>query len=200
MDVPSAMLAEMSPLVKGSSPGDPAGDLAARVREAQDGDVRAFEAVYRACVGRVYALCLRLCGDAADAEGLTQNVFVRAWEKLDGYRAEAAFATWLHRLAVNVCLADRRGTMRRTNREQHIGEGRATSETPHGQVDASVDLERAIAELPPGARTVFVLFEVEGYSHEEIAELMGLTVGTSKGQLHRARALVRRALQTGGES
>lgn len=179
---------------------DAAADLATQVREAQRGDMRAFEAVYRACVGRVYALTLRLCGNAAEAESLTQSVFVRAWEKLDSYRGEAAFATWLHRLAVNVVLAERRGTSRRTLREQHSGEGRATSQTPQGQVDASVDLERAIAQLPERARMVFVLYEVEGYRHEEVAEVMGLTVGTTKGQLHRARALLRRVLQAEGES
>jgi len=168
--------------------------VAAVVRRAQAGDMAAFAELYREHVGRIHALCLRLAADRELAAMLTQDVFVRAWEKLDGFRGESAFATWLHRLAVNLVLGDRRTRLRRLAREHESAAlGEAIGE-PHGRVDAGVDLERAIASLPPGARTVFVLFEIEGYRHEEIATMLDLSVGTTKAQLHRARSLLREVL------
>jgi RNA polymerase sigma-70 factor (ECF subfamily) len=164
------------------------------VRRATAGDMAAFAELYRAHVGRIHALCLRLCADAELAHALTQDVFVRAWEKLAGFRGDAAFATWLHRLAVNLVLGDRRTRLRRAARESESAAWAEASGAPLGRVDAGVDLERAIAELPAGARAVFVLHEIEGYRHEEIAEMMDLAVGTSKAQLHRARALLRGVL------
>jgi RNA polymerase sigma-70 factor (ECF subfamily) len=164
------------------------------VRRAQQGDVRAFEHVYRKCLGRVYALCVRLTADKSAAETLAQDAFVHAWQKLDSYRGEAAFTTWLHRLTVNLVLQDRRSAMRRRERERLDSERKPTSASPHRAVDAGVDLERAIAELPERARMVLVLHDVEGYRHKEIAELMNTSAGTCKAQLHRARKMLREAL------
>jgi RNA polymerase sigma-70 factor (ECF subfamily) len=173
-------------------PPAPDDDLVAR---AAAGDVGAFEALYRRSVGRVYGLCLRMCGNPSLAEELTQEAFVRAWRKLPSFRGDSAFATWMHRLTINVVLGHRRSDGRRQSRESAAGEewyGDAIS-TP-GHLGASLDLERAIAALPEGARTVFVLHDVEGYKHTEIAELAGVAVGTSKAQLSRARQLLRKAL------
>jgi RNA polymerase sigma-70 factor (ECF subfamily) len=165
------------------------------VRLAQQGDQAAFAQLYAAHAGRVYALCLRLAGDAVEARRLTQDVFVRAWERLRLFRGDSAFSSWLHRLAVNVVLADRRAALRRLRRvvtatDAPVHDGAARQEWSPERLD----LERAIAELPPGARAVFVLHEIEGYAHEEIAALTGIAVGTSKAQLHRARRLLREAL------
>jgi len=166
------------------------------VQRAQQGDVAAFEKLYRDNVDRVFALCLRMTGDGGRAEELTQDVFVRAWEKLPTFEGKSAFSTWLHRLAVNVVLGSRRAEGIRIGKVFSTDDLTAY-ETPGRTPDPghSMDLERAIAQLPPGARTVFVLHDVEGYKHEEIAELHGLAVGTCKAQLHRARRLLREALE-----
>jgi len=165
------------------------------VRRAQAGDVAAFERLYRENVDRIFALCLRMSGDAVRAQELTQDVFVRAWEKLAGFEGKSAFSTWLHRLAVNVVLGSRRAEGIRVGKVFGTDDLEAyeTPTRPRDPGDA-LDLERAIATLPPGARTVFVLHDVEGYKHEEIAELHGIAVGTCKAQLHRARRLLREAL------
>ena len=165
------------------------------VRRAQAGDVAAFERLYRENVDRIFALCLRMSGDAVRAQELTQDVFVRAWEKLAGFEGKSAFSTWLHRLAVNVVLGSRRAEGIRVGKVFGTDDLEAY-ETPTRPPDPGdrLDLERAIATLPPGARTVFVLHDVEGYKHEEIAELHGIAVGTCKAQLHRARRLLREAL------
>jgi RNA polymerase sigma-70 factor (ECF subfamily) len=171
------------------------------VRRAQAGDQAAFEELYRVHSGRVYALCLRMSADPGRAEELTQEVFLRAWKGLATFRGEAAFSTWLHRLAVNVVLAERRSTGKRW--ERMIGTDdiepfeAATLERRAGPGPEGIglDLEAAIGELPEGARTVFVLYEIEGYGHREIAAFTGTAVGTSKAQLHRARKLLREALQ-----
>ncbi|MNC87873.1 ECF RNA polymerase sigma factor SigE [compost metagenome] len=123
----------------------------------------------------------------------TQDVFVRAWRKLGSFRGESAFGTWLHRLAVNVVLTDHRSAGRRERRAEAAVELGARS-VPPPRAGLAVDLERAIAALPPGARAVFVLYDVEGYRHEEIAAMTGIAAGTSKAQLHRARTLLREAL------
>jgi RNA polymerase sigma-70 factor (ECF subfamily) len=168
-----------------------------RVRAAQNGDLVAFEQLYRDNVGRVHAVCFRMAGDAALAEELTQDVFVRAWQKLSSFRGDSAFSTWLHPLAINVALSERRSRRRRLARVMHTDDltpferpGR-----PAGP-EAALDLERALNILPDGARAVFVLHDVEGYKHEEIGELIGVATGTSKAQLHRARRLLREALQS----
>jgi len=163
--------------------------LAAR---AQRGDVAAFEALYRMNAPRIFALCLRMCGRQERAERLTQDAFVQAWEKLDTFRQEAAFSTWLHQVAINVVLMDRRSRGRRADRRQELEEedlrGRPA---PASHPGLKVDLERAIAALPEGAREVFVLHDVEGFVHREISEQLGIAEGTSKAQLHRARKLLR---------
>lgn len=163
------------------------------VRRAQDGDRAAFKRLYEEHVGRVYALCLRLTADPEEAMERTQDVFVRLWRKLSSFRGDAAFSTWLHRLAVNVVLAERRASGRRERWTDAAGLAGSRVE-PAFRAGLGVDLERAIAALPPGARTVFVLYDVEGYRHEEIARMSGIAPGTSKAQLHRARKLLREAL------
>ena len=168
------------------------------VERAARGDRQAFERLYRLHVDRIYSLCTRMVGDRTRAEELTQDAFVRAWEKLAQFRGESAFGTWLHRLAVNVVLNDRQTEGRRRGRQDDSVEDVDTM--AHGSVHAeahpalSIDLERAIAGLPPGARKVFVLHDVEGYTHDEIGEILGVTAGGCKAQLHRARLLLREAL------
>lgn len=163
------------------------------VARAAGGDPEAFERLYRATVDRIFALARRMA-DEASAEDLTQEVYLRAWRKLETFRGDASFATWLHRLAVNLILS-RRASMRKRE-ARHVG-GDAPFETltaPPRSPGVSVDLEAAIARLPDGARRIFVLYDVEGYTHEEISGLLGISSGTSKSQLHRARMLMREHL------
>jgi RNA polymerase sigma-70 factor (ECF subfamily) len=169
----------------------------ALVERAQTGDSRAFEALYRRLVGRIYALCLRMARDAQRAEELTQDVFVRAWERLGSFRGESKFTTWLHRLAVNVVLQDGRTKGRRESREESVADpgeylGRVREEFP----GTRMDLEKAIAGLPAGARRVVVLRDVYGYRYEEIARMQGVALGTVKAQIHRARKLIREKLDS----
>lgn len=163
------------------------------VRRATRGDERAFEMLYRRHVARIHTLMRRMADpDAADE--LTQDVFVRAWTRLGSFRGDSAFGTWLHRLAVNVVLTRRRAV--RTERGWIDDGGGDVAERPERPVHPGVriDLEAAMARLPEGARQVFVLHDVEGWTHEEIAERLGLVAGTSKSQLSRARAALRRML------
>jgi RNA polymerase sigma-70 factor (ECF subfamily) len=164
------------------------------VRQAQDGDRTAFERLYREHVGRVYALCLRLASDPARAEELTQDAFVSAWRKLGSFRGDAAFSSWLHRIAINTIFMAGRSERRRRSRIDEVDPRSAETAGPRATPGLKIDLERAIAALPPGARSVFVLHDIEGYRHAEIAELTGLAVGTLKAQLHRARRLLREKL------
>lgn len=172
------------------------------VRAAAAGDARAFEQLYRRHVGRIRGLCWRLVnGDDKRADQATQDAFVRAWEKLGSFRGDSQFSTWLHRLTVNLVLGEYR-LMRRWVTFEDVaeeagddGDGIAMAEQPQQQVADHMDLERALARLPPGARSVLLLHDVEGYQHDEIAELTGIAVGTSKAQLHRARKLMRGFLQ-----
>jgi RNA polymerase sigma-70 factor (ECF subfamily) len=166
------------------------------IRRAQDGDVAAFEQLYREHVGRVFALCLRLAGDASLAEELAQEAFVRAWQKLGSFRGESAFSSWLYTLTVNTALSERRSRRRRTARVMATDDLTVFDRPgrPPGGAEHGFDLERALAKLPPGARAVLVLHDVEGYKHQEIAEMTGIAAGTSKAQLHRARRLLREAL------
>jgi len=184
------------------TPSESRPSKASTVSRAQRGDVDAFGELYREHAGRVFALCLRMSGDRLRAQELMQDVFVRAWERLASFRGDASFASWLHRLAVNVVLAEAR-TDRRRDARVTLAEDLAAVESAH---DASgggrapdpavaIDLERAIAGLPPGARMAFVLHDVEGFSHAEIAELSGLAEGTIRAQLHRARKLLMEALR-----
>ncbi|HEY0929238.1 MAG TPA: RNA polymerase sigma factor [Gemmatimonas sp.] len=163
------------------------------VSAAASGDRQAFERVYRAHADRVFGLCVRMLGDRVLAEEVTQDVFVRVWQKLPGFRAEAAFSTWLHRVAVNVILSRRKNLGVQHGRH---AEEEALDVTPArgDRVTERLDLEEAIGGLPNGARRVFVLHDVEGFTHEEIGEQLGITPGGSKAQLHRARMLLRNAL------
>ena len=170
----------------------------ALVARAQRGDAAAFEQLYRREAGRTFAVCLRLTADRTCAVELTQDVFVRAWERLPAFRGECALSTWLHRLAVNASLSGARSDGRRLARVAPAHELALVAEPDAAasvaDVDGDIDMERAIAGLPPGARTVFVLHDVHGYQHAEIARMTGTAEGTSKAQLHRARRLLREAL------
>jgi RNA polymerase sigma-70 factor (ECF subfamily) len=166
---------------------------------AAAGDRRAFERLYRGHVNRVYSLCARMVTDRARAEELTQDVFVRAWDKLHLFRGESSFSTWLHRMAVNVVLNARKSDGRMRSKfdenDEELGldslPAKSSSMIGAGEM---LDIEAAIAKLPPGARKVFVLHDVEGFKHEEIAEQLGVTTGATKAQLHRARLLLRQSL------
>lgn len=156
-------------------------------------DDAVFEDLYHENAGRIYALCLRMCGDATQAEDLTQDVFIRAWKSLGSFRGESQLSTWLHRLAVNICLNWLSGGGRRGKRDVFLDDVsvlEARSESP----ETRMDLQRAIATLPPGARAAFVLHDIEGYRHEDIARMTGVAVGTTKAQLHRARKMLQKRL------
>jgi len=168
------------------------------VQQAQSGDVAAFEALYRRHHGRIYGLVWRLCGGSpALADDLLQEAFVKAWSKLDTFRGDSRFGTWLHRVSVNVALSDRRIRVRKARFETEMDE--TYERTAVGATDVPAaqqnDLEQAIASLPERARTVLLLHDVEGYRHREIAEMTGMAEGSSKAHLHRARKLVRRELE-----
>lgn len=164
------------------------------VQAAASGDRAAFQRLYRAHVDRIYGAILRLAGyDHARAEDLTQEAFIRAWQKLSGFRGDSAFSTWLYRLAVNVALMDirSRGSDPVTMMDEELIPDHG--ETPFCAAERD-ELERAIGKLPPRARAVLVLHDVEGWRHEEISAELGMAVGSSKAQLHRARGLLRKVL------
>jgi RNA polymerase sigma-70 factor (ECF subfamily) len=170
-----------------------ADSIAADAALAASGDASAFERLYRAHAARIHSLVRRML-DADEADDVTQDVFIRAWQKLATFRGESAFGTWLHRLAVNVVLGRRKSVGIERGRYvtqdeplQNVSGRRATPEL-------SMDFEAALARLPEGARQVFVLHDVEGYRHEEIARMLGVVPGTSKSQLHHARMALRRHL------
>lgn len=170
------------------------------VRAAQTGDAAAFAALYDAHAGRVYALCLRLSADPVVAGELVQDVFVRLWERLGSYRGESAFGTWLHRVAVNTVLEHGRAGRRRRLRvaiNADFAGLQVTPDAPARDVDTGLrlDLEAAVHRLPPGARAVFVLHDVEGHPHGEIAAMLGIAEGTCKAHLFRARRLLREMLR-----
>jgi len=167
------------------------------IRRAQAGDVDAFELLYREHAGRIFALCLRLeAGDSADATELMQDVFIKAWRRISTFRGDCAFSSWLHRMTVNTMLENARSDRRRIARVLPMDD---TSLLPGAArssgVELKMDLENAIASLPRGARLAFVLHDVEGYQHQEIAEQLSVSVGTIKAQLHRARRLLRERLE-----
>ena len=180
----------MSPASAGANDSDD-------VRAAAAGDRHAFQRLYQLHVNRVHGAVYRLAGyDHARAEDLTQDAFVRAWQKLPGFRHESAFGTWLYRLAVNVALMDSRARGADPVSmldDEHLPD---TGETPFCAAERE-ELERAIGQLPPRARAVLVLHDIEGWRHEDIGSELGMAVGTSKAQLHRARGLLRKVL---GES
>ena len=175
------------------------------IQLAQQGDAGAFERIYRLHSRRVYALCLRMVGNTAEAEDLTQDAFLQLFRKIGTFRGESAFSTWLHRLAVNVVLMKlRKKTLLATSLEESTDPEDETS-GPRREIGApdllltgSIDrvhLQRAIEQLPPGYRQVFVLHDVQGFEHNEIADLMECSIGNSKSQLHKARMRLRELLQ-----
>ena len=181
--------------------GTPAGNdrasALACIRRAQAGDVDAFETLYREHAGQVYALCLRLrAGDRSDATELMQDVFVRAWRSLPKFRGESAFSSWLHRLAVNTMLENVRSDNRREARVLPMDDtSRLAGAARSSGIELKMDMEEAVASLPRGARLAFVLHDIEGYQHQEIAQQLSVSVGTVKAQLHRARRLLRERLE-----
>jgi RNA polymerase sigma-70 factor (ECF subfamily) len=178
-------------------PGATAAEEDALVARARKGDHGAYESLYRLNRDRIYGLLWRMSGGQhALAEDLLQESFVRAWQKLDSFRGDSRFGTWLHRLAVNVALSNRRTIMRQTGKEVAMDE--VAERTAVGSEDVVADrqrdLERSIAKLPERARSVLILYDIEGYQHSEIAKMTGMAVGSSKAQLHRARKLLREEL------
>lgn len=172
-------------------------DEADWIARAQRADKQAFESLYRMHIDRVYGLCLRMTGNVAEAEDCAQEAFIQAWEKLGKFRGDSAFATWLHRIAVNSVL----GRVRKSKREQdRIQMAHETSVAPFAEADTGEmrDLADAVDKLPQGARHVFVLYAVYGYSHMEAADMLGIAAGTSKAQLHRARRLLAQQLEKEG--
>jgi RNA polymerase sigma-70 factor (ECF subfamily) len=181
------------------TPSQDSEGLPSRYKDREDvalaagGDVRAFARLYGTHSARIFNLARRMT-TSESAVDLTQDIFLRAWEKLGTFRGESAFGTWLHRLAVNVILA-RRAALRteRSRFSDEEGVLDAVAAKP-GRAELGMDFERAVEHLPEGAKTVFVLYDVEGYQHEEIATILGISSGTSKAQLHRARMILRRYL------
>jgi len=175
------------------------------IRLAQSGNASAFEFLYQLHGRRVYALCLRMLGNPADAEDLMQEAFLQLFRKIGTFRGESAFSTWLHRMTVNVVLMRLRKKSLPTDSLEETMEPDAENSGPKRDVGAPdlrlsgavdrVNLERSIEQLPPGYRTVFVLHDVQGYEHNEIADIMGCSVGNSKSQLHKARTRLRELLQ-----
>jgi len=175
------------------------------IRLAQAGDAPAFEHLYQLHSRRVYALCLRMVGNPSDAEDLMQEAFLQLFRKIGTFRGESAFSTWLHRMTVNVVLMRLRkkslpasSLEEATEPDEETGGPRKDVGAPDLRLSGAVDrvnLERSIEKLPPGYRTVFVLHDVQGFEHNEIAGIMGCSVGNSKSQLHKARTRLRELLQ-----
>jgi RNA polymerase sigma-70 factor (ECF subfamily) len=166
----------------------------ADARRAASGDLDAFERLYHRHNARIFTLARRMLG-VAEAEEATQEIFVRTWEKLGTFRGESAFGTWLYRLAIHALLAIRKGNARRRDRFPDAEPALDAATANPARPDLRLDLERAMERLPDGARQVFTLYDIEGYRHEEIGDLLGITVGTSKSQLHRARMILRTQLK-----
>lgn len=170
-------------------------------RRAAGGDMGAFEQLYLKYNRRVFGLCLRMLQSHAEAEDMAQEIFITLFAKLGSFRAEAAFATWLHRLTINhVLMHFRKGRVRRA---RITDDGETPLEIVEGTANPDrmaildrITLDSAIEQLPPGYRIVFILHEVEGHEHHEIAEILGCSVGTSKSQLHKARMKLRRLLRS----
>ena len=175
------------------------------IRLAQDGDAPAFEFLYHLHSRRVYALCLRMVNNPSDAEDLMQEAFLQLFRKIGTFRGESAFSTWLHRMTVNVVLMRLRkkslpvtSLEETTEPDEETGGPRKDVGAPDLRLSGAVDrvnLERSVEKLPPGYRTVFVLHDVQGFEHNEIADIMGCSVGNSKSQLHKARTRLRELLQ-----
>ena len=167
------------------------------IARAKRRDTRAFEALYRLHVDKVYGLCLRMTGNVSEAEDCAQEAFIQAWNQIERFRGESQFSTWLHRIAVNAVL----GSMRKSKRERdrlQVAEALNPQPLETGDSGTLRDLSEAVNSLPEGARHVFVLNAVYGYTHEEAADMLGIAAGTSKAQLHRARRLLAQQLKEQG--
>ena len=190
------MIAPTSGLAATAVPANDVAPSADVVRRAQQGDVGAFESLYRTYVPTIHALARRMVGDEREAREVVQDIFVRAWERLASFRGESTLGTWLHRLAVNVVLERLRSARRDAGRftDDDVAAAPISGPTSDARLDARMDIDAALARLPAGARTVFVLHDIEGYSHEEIATITGLAPGTARAQLWRARRRLMRLL------
>ncbi len=170
---------------------------AALVKQAMRSNARAFEQLYRLHIDKVYGICLRMTGNVSEAEDCAQEAFIQAWGKLDKFRGDSAFSTWLHRIAVNAVL----GRMRKSKREHDrimAASDRGPRTLKTGDSGVMKDLSEAVDRLPEGARHVFVLHAVYGYTHDEAGEMLGIAAGTSKAQLHRAKRLLAQQLKQQG--
>lgn len=167
------------------------------VERARQADTSAFESLYRLHVDKIYGLCLRMTGNASEAEDCTQDAFIQAWRKLAKFRGDSAFSSWLHRIAVNAVLVRMRKSRREQDRIQAVTDISPAAKTV-GDSGNLEDLQKAVDELPAGARRVFVLHAVYGYSHDETSSMLGIAVGTSKAQLHRAKRLLAQQLKQNG--
>lgn len=176
---------------------DMAADEQASILKAQRSDARAFETLYRLHVDKIYGLCLRMTGNVSEAEDCTQEAFIQAWKKMAKFRGDSAFATWLHRIAVNAVLGRIRKSKREQDRIQAVSDVQP-ARVVTGDTGELRDLAAAVDRLPERARHVFVLNAVYGYSHEEAAGMLGIAAGTSKAQLHRARRLLMQQLEEQG--
>lgn len=170
-------------------------DIGLLVDKARNGDASAFEVLYRLHIDRVYGLCVRMTGNVSEAEDCAQEAFIQAWSKLDKFRGDSAFGTWMHRVAVNTVLGRIRKSRREQDRIRAVGEADIYPQSTNDSGGLR-DLEQAVNELPRGARHVFVLHAVYGYSHDETGDMLGIASGTSKAQLHRARRLLVQQLDT----
>jgi RNA polymerase sigma-70 factor (ECF subfamily) len=185
---------------KATEPGE-----AEAIEKAKQGDPEAFQALYDRHKRRVYSLCLRMTSNTAEAEDLTQEAFLQLYRKIATFRGESAFSTWLHRLSVNVMLMHLRKKGLPVVSLEETTQGGGEEDTPKKDFGAddvalagSIDrlqLQRAVEDLPPGYRTIFVLHDVEGYEHNEIATIVGCSIGNSKSQLHKARMKLRDLLK-----
>ncbi len=170
--------------------------LTDKIRKVKLGDRSVFEEIYREYVGKVYALCLRMSADPDRAQELTQETFIRIWENIGSFRGDSPFSAWLNRVAINVVLVDIRTNQRRTARILSLSSLESVGKrNTDSYIGSNIDLEDAIATLPPQARSIFILHDIEGYKHEEIAQMMDLAIGTCKAQLYRARKLLQEVLK-----
>jgi RNA polymerase sigma-70 factor (ECF subfamily) len=167
------------------------------IEQAKRSSKRAFEALYRMHIDRIYGVCLRMTGNVSEAEDCAQDAFIQAWNKLRLFRGDSAFSTWLHRIAVNSVLGRMRKAKREQDRIMAVAED-APLRLDTGDTGEMRDLSDAVNQLPEGARNVFVLHAIYGYSHDETGEMLGIATGTSKAQLHRAKRLLAQQLKDQG--
>lgn len=175
-----------------SLPGAEEEDEHILIQRARKNDYRAYERLYRLHVGRVFGLCVRLCNDRDMAEDLTQETFVSAWKKLSAFRGDSSFGTWLYRIGTNTTLSYLR---KQTPFKYSVDIEDTQDKGVEDGMAESLSLDTALQQLPDGARVVFVLYSLEGYTHDEIGKMLGIATGSSKAQLHRARQLLKASLE-----